>query len=239
MYRVIIVEDDPEIARGTKEYVEKNPDFQVKAIFSNGQEALNYIWLNSVDLIILDLFMPRVNGKEFLYRLRKENLQVEVIVMTAANETENIREVLPFGVVDYLLKPFTQARFNEALERFDQRYQILNSISGLDQHRIDAMFSNADASEDALRKTRLEKKGLEPAVYQSLLDFLEAHAGQAFPAEVLAKQAGLSKVTLRWYLNEMIEAHEAGSYVDVHAEKGPVMVYFREGVQPSDDTEGD
>ena len=239
MYRVIIVEDDPEIARGTKEYVEKNPDFQVKAIFSNGQEALNYIWLNSVDLIILDLFMPRVNGKEFLYRLRKENLQVEVIVMTAANESENIREVLPFGVVDYLLKPFTQARFNEALERFDQRYQILNSISGLDQHRIDAMFSNADASEDALRKTSLEKKGLEPAVYQGLLDFLEAHAGQAFPAEVLAKQAGLSKVTLRWYLNEMIEAHEAGSYVDVHAEKGPVMVYFREGVQPSDDTEGD
>ena len=142
-------------------------------------------------------------------------------------------------MVDYLLKPFTQARFNEALERFDQRYQILNSISGLDQHRIDAMFSNADASEDALRKTRLEKKGLEPAVYQGLLDFLEAHAGQAFPAEVLAKQAGLSKVTLRWYLNEMIEAHEAGSYVDVHAEKGPVMVYFREGVQPSDDTEGD
>ena len=121
MYRVIIVEDDPEIARGTKEYVEKNPDFQVKAIFSNGQEALNYIWLNSVDLIILDLFMPRVNGKEFLYRLRKENLQVEVIVMTAANETENIREVLPFGVVHYLLKPFTQARFNEALEPFDQR----------------------------------------------------------------------------------------------------------------------
>lgn len=97
MYRVIIVEDDPEIARGTKEYVEKNPDFQVKAIFSNGQEALNYIWLNSVDLIILDLFMPRVNGKEFLYRLRKENLQVEVIVMTAANETENIREVLQIG----------------------------------------------------------------------------------------------------------------------------------------------
>ena len=47
MYRVIIVEDDPEIARGTKEYVEKNPDFQVKAIFSNGQEALNYIWLNA------------------------------------------------------------------------------------------------------------------------------------------------------------------------------------------------
>ena len=102
MYRVIIVEDEPEIARGTKEYVEKNPEFQVKAIFSNGQEALNYIWLNPVDLIVLDLFMPKMNGKEFLYRLRKENFQVDVIVVTAASDAGNIREVLPFGVVDWI-----------------------------------------------------------------------------------------------------------------------------------------
>lgn len=133
MYRVIIVEDEPEIARGTKEYVEKNPEFQVKAIFSNGQEALNYIWLNPVDLIVLDLFMPKMNGKEFLYRLRKENFQVDVIVVTAASDAGNIREVLPFGVVDYLLKPFEAARFAEALERFEQRHRILNAMSGLDQ----------------------------------------------------------------------------------------------------------
>ena len=80
MYRVIIVEDEPEIARSTKRFVEKKADFQVTAIFSNGQEALNYIWLDPVDLIILDLFMPQMNGQEFLYRLRKEDLRTEVIV---------------------------------------------------------------------------------------------------------------------------------------------------------------
>ena len=106
MYRVIIVEDEPEIARSTKSCVEKNPEFQVKAIFSDGQEALNYIWLNPVDLIVLDLFIPHMNGKEFLYRLSKENLLADVIVVTAANDAENIREVLPYGVVDYLLKQF-------------------------------------------------------------------------------------------------------------------------------------
>lgn len=121
--------------------MEKNPEFQVKAIFSNGQEALNYIWLNPVDLIVLDLFMPKMNGKEFLYRLRKENFQVDVIVVTAASDAGNIREVLPFGVVDYLLKPFEAARFAEALERFEQRHRILNAMSGLDQKGIDAVFS--------------------------------------------------------------------------------------------------
>lgn len=160
MYRVIIVEDEPEIARGTKEYVEKNPEFQVKAIFSNGQEALNYIWLNPVDLIVLDLFMPKMNGKEFLYRLRKENFQVDVIVVTAASDAGNIREVLPFGVVDYLLKPFEAARFAEALERFEQRHRILNAMSGLDQKGIDTVFSTPGEAAAASRRDRLERKGL-------------------------------------------------------------------------------
>lgn len=239
MYRVIIVEDEPEIARSVKNSVEQHSDFQVKAIFSNGQEAINYIWLNPVDLIILDLLMPQVNGKEFLYRLRKENLPVEVIVMTAASETENIREVLPFGVVDYLLKPFTQARLAEALERFNQRYQILNAMSSLDQWRIDAMFSDAVAGEAALRRARLEEKGLEPEVYRELLEFLRSHAGRAFTAEELAAEAGLSKIAVRWYLNEMIEAREIRSDVEMSAGgRGPVMTYCSTG-ERRHDTERD
>ena len=227
MYRVIIVEDEPEIARSTKSCVEKNPEFQVKAIFSDGQEALNYIWLNPVDLIVLDLFMPHMNGKEFLYRLRKENLLADVIVVTAANDAENIREVLPYGVVDYLLKPFTAQRFSEALERFGQRHRIVSTISSLDQQGIDAMFSNPGKETAVLRRTRLEEKGLELVPYEALLDFLDQHPGQAFPAETLARQAGLSRVAVRRYLSEMIEARELVSGVEMGEGHKPVMLYRR------------
>ncbi len=227
MYRVIIVEDEPEIARGTKSYVEKDPEFQVKAIFSNGQEALNYIWLNPVDLIVLDLFMPKMNGQEFLYRLRKENLQTDVIVVTAANSAENIRDVLPFGVVDYLLKPFGTVRLAEALERFRQRHRIINAMSGLDQQGIDVVFSNPSAAESTARMARLEEKGLKSTIYEALLDFLDQHTGQSFTAEKLAEQAGLSKVAVRRYLNEMIEAREITSDVDTVTGPRPVMVYRR------------
>ena len=229
MYRVIIVEDEPEIARGTKEYVEKNPEFQVKAIFSNGQEALNYIWLNPVDLIVLDLFMPKMNGKEFLYRLRKENFQVDVIVVTAASDAGNIREVLPFGVVDYLLKPFEAARFAEALERFEQRHRILNAMSGLDQKGIDTVFSTPGEAAAASRRDPLERKGLREEKYQALLDCLDAQGETALSAETLADRTGLSRVTVRRYLSELIEAHEVASSVDITTGPKPVMVYRRRG----------
>lgn len=225
MYRVIIVEDEPEIARSTKSYVEKNPEFQVKAIFSNGQEALNYIWLSPVDLIILDLFMPKMNGKEFLYRLRKENLPVDVIVVTAANDGEDIREVLPFGIVDYLLKPFAAARFEEALERFVQRHHIINAISSLDQKGIDAVFSMPGKVEEVSRRVYLEEKGLKLEPYEALLDFLRQYPNQPFTAEKLAAQAGMSKIAVRRYLNEMIESREIASDVEIGTGKRPVMVY--------------
>lgn len=233
MYRVIIVEDEPEIARTTKGYVERHPDFQLKAIFSNGQEALNYIWLNPVDLIILDLFMPQMNGKEFLYRLRKENLLVDVIVVTAANSGESVREVLPFGVVDYLLKPFAAARFTEALDRFVQRRRIISTMSGLDQQGIDAVFSTPPETGAAERKRRLEEKDLRPEAYEALLGFLEEHPDRSFPLEPLAECAGLSKVSVRRYLNEMLRAREIVSDVDTETGSRPVMVYRLRREEPS------
>ncbi|MBU5434690.1 response regulator [Pseudoflavonifractor sp. MSJ-37] len=227
MYRVIIVEDDPDIARSTKRSVEKEADFQVTAIFSNGQEALNYIWLDPVDLIVLDLFMPQMNGKEFLYRLRKEDLRTEVIVVTGDNDAGNIRDALPFGIVDYLLKPFTAARFSEALERFVQRHQIINAMGGLDQSGIDAMFSDPAQHSEASRLARLEERGLDPAAYQAILDFMDAAPDTGLTAEELAKAGGLSKVAVRRYLNEMLEAKHIVSGVEMGGGPRPVMRYRR------------
>ncbi len=233
MYRVIIVEDEPEIARVTKSCVEKYPEFQVKAIFSNGQESLNYIWLNPVDLIILDLFMPQMNGKEFLYRLRKENLFADVIVVTADSESESIREVLPFGVVDYLLKPFSADRFSEALERFIQRRRIVNTIGGLDQQAIDAAFSNPAEADAAERRRQLADKGLRAEDYERLRSILAGRPEESFPLDQLAEWMGLSKVTVRRHLNEMIKAREAVSGVETAPGGQPVMRYrLRRGETP-------
>lgn len=228
MYRVIIVEDEPEISRITKYFVEQNPEFEVKAIFSNGKEALNYIWLNQVDLVILDLFMPTMNGTEFLYRLRKENLQSEVIVVTAANDAHNIKEVLPYGVVDYLLKPFSAARLSEALDRCVQRHRIINAISGLDQASIDAVFSQPSQTDGASRKVQLEEKGLDEDHYASILDILSLEPDRAFSLEELAFKANLSKLAARRYLNQLLQEHAIFSFVDTGIDSKPVMRYRRE-----------
>ena len=222
MYRVIIVEDEPDTAKITKAAIEKVPDFQIKAIFSNGEEALNYIWLNPVDLILLDLFMPQMSGTEFLYRLRKEDLPLDVIVVTASSDVEQVRDVLPFGVVDYLLKPFSSERMVETLLKFDQRRRIINSTGRLNQSEIDAVFANRPASEETF-VAALREKGLQTQIYDQLLQRIRQE--RAMPADLLAQQLSLSKVTVQRYLNYMVEQHEISSRVEYETGGRPAVFY--------------
>ena len=61
-YKVLIVEDDPMVSMINEQYVCKNQDFSVVASCRNGQDALDYLKSNEVDLILLDVYMPLMNG---------------------------------------------------------------------------------------------------------------------------------------------------------------------------------
>ena len=83
MYQVIIVEDDPMVAEIDKQYVEHNNKMTIAGIFQNGQEALDFVRDHPVDLIMLDYYMPVMDGRTFLLKLRAEGILADVIMVTA------------------------------------------------------------------------------------------------------------------------------------------------------------
>src|SRR5687767_9091506 len=72
-----------------------------------GQEALDIVAREPVDLVLLDIMMPGINGIEVLQRLRQTYLPTDlpIIMVTAKSESENIVEALDFGANDYVTKP--------------------------------------------------------------------------------------------------------------------------------------
>ena len=104
-YKVLIVEDDPMVAMINEQYVLKNPSFTVAGTCRNGAEALQFLESNPVDLILLDVFMPVMNGTETLKKIRENKIDSEVIMVTAANDTATIEDTMHLGVLDYLIKP--------------------------------------------------------------------------------------------------------------------------------------
>ena len=111
MYRVLIVEDDPMVAMINEQYIGRNKKFKVVGICNNGQSALELLNHQAVDLVVLDVYMPQMDGFETLCQIRKNKISVEVIMVTAANDRESLEEALHLGIVDYLVKPFTYDRF--------------------------------------------------------------------------------------------------------------------------------
>ena len=111
----MIVDDDPMVAEFNKRYVDLVAGFHVISVVHSAGDALTVLDSEQIDLILLDIFMPGMNGLELLINLRQVGKGVDVIVITAACDSNNIKKALQFGAVDYIIKPFEFERLNAAL----------------------------------------------------------------------------------------------------------------------------
>jgi len=112
-----ILVDDEELARALlREYARASPDIEILAECANGFEAVKAITEKKPDLVFLDIQMPKLDGFEVLELIGRE---VAVIFVTAYDEYA--MRAFDQHAVDYLLKPFSQQRFQTALERARER----------------------------------------------------------------------------------------------------------------------
>jgi two-component system, LytTR family, response regulator len=112
-----VIVDDEELARSiVREYLEKQEDITIVAECANGFEAVKAVSEYSPDLLLLDIQMPKINGFEVL-----ELLQAPPAVIFITAYDEFALKAFEVHAVDYLLKPFSEERFGEALSRAKTR----------------------------------------------------------------------------------------------------------------------
>ncbi|MGG0343667.1 response regulator transcription factor [Priestia megaterium] len=102
--RILIVEDEVEIGTILKMELE-HEGYQVK-IRDNGKDGLETALLKTFDLILLDIMLPKMSGIEVLRKLRKKEIYVPIILLTARNSTLDKVMGLDHGANDYITKPF-------------------------------------------------------------------------------------------------------------------------------------
>ncbi|SKC80919.1 response regulator [Maledivibacter halophilus] len=220
MIDVLIVEDDPMVSKLNRQYVESVGGFNVKGEIQNGEEALKFCKKNKIDLIILDIYMPRLNGVAFLKELRKRNIMVDVILVTASKETQNIDEVLKLGAVDYLIKPFDYERFKNSLENYSKRYEFLHSTGTVKQEELDRITKALESKTN----TGL-RKGLHKKTLKRIRQFLKDNSNEYLTSEIIAKEVPLSKVTIRRYLEYLESIGEVKLEVEYGSVGRPSHLY--------------
>src|SRR5690625_2166067 len=133
MIHVLIVEDDPMVAKFNRVFLEKVSGFTVAGEVHDTSAAWTFLENNDVDLILLDIYMANTNGLDMLVELRNLDMTVDVIVITAANDYPSIQRALHYGAVDYLIKSFNFERFKKALLKSQKNSDLINGRKSIQQ----------------------------------------------------------------------------------------------------------
>ena len=122
--RIVIVDDEPLARAVIREYVQADPGLEIVAECGNGFDAVKAVTDHRPDLVLLDVQMPKLDGFEVLELLGRDQ---PVIFITAYDQYA--LRAFEVHAVDYLLKPFSVERFQEAMERARERVRAKATLA--------------------------------------------------------------------------------------------------------------
>lgn len=202
-----------------RDYVESVPGFRVVAMARNSKEAIAAVRQHRPDLVLLDVYMPDQDGVATLKELRRHELAADVMMVSAAQDAQTIKDVVRYGAVDYIIKPFRLERLRAALEAYRDKRRNLAATDMLDQAQVDRVLRGYAGHPDAGLP-----KGLNEATLREVQEYLIQH-GKAFSAAQVADHLGTARVTARRYLDYLVTAGKARLEVQHGAVGRPVNLY--------------
>ncbi|WP_277212185.1 response regulator [Isoptericola croceus] len=221
MIRTLVVEDDPQIAAAHAEYVARVPGFTAVGVVHRGKETWDFVARHDVDLVLLDFYLPDMTGLDVCRGLRGKGHLVDIIAITSARDIRVVRSVVAYGVVQYLLKPFTFAAFKDKLERYAAFRDQLT------EHGAEAAQQDVDRAFAALRGSReaAVPKGMSEATLSAVVDLLREAGDAGLSAADLGDRLGTARVTARRYL-EHLANHDLADRVPRYGGTGrPEHIY--------------
>ena len=213
--KILIIEDDPMVAMIHKEYFKRKEISNDLNHVSTLEEAKEFLENSDTDLIILDNYLADGQGIEFLPELKG----YPIIMITAANDVQTVEAALTNGVVDYLVKPFTYERFSQAIDKVQDNMKLL-SKEKINQDLIDDYLNSGrvEEEEDSL------PKGLSRITLKKVLENIKEQE-TGFTTQQVADALDISRITIRKYLNHLVNINVLSEDAEYYTSGRPVSVF--------------
>jgi DNA-binding NtrC family response regulator len=201
--KILIVDDEEHILLSTKSVLSFSGIQDVKTI-GDSRLVMPLLASKSIDLIILDLFMPYISGKDLLRTINRDYPHIPIIVMTAADEVETAVECMKAGAFDYLVKPVDNTRLTSSIKRAIEICSLKNQVMQLQEHLLGNTVKNPRAF-DALITTSPKMT--------SIFQYCEAIAESGQPVTVVGT-TGVGKELVAKAIHDV--SGLAGNFVAVN-----------------------
>jgi DNA-binding LytR/AlgR family response regulator len=187
----IIVDDEPVARKILHEFVEQVPFMDLQGKFENTAKAETFLKNNVVDIIFLDIEMPKVSGLQFL-----QKMHIESIVILTTAFPQYALEGYELDIIDYLLKPFAFNRFLKAVQKAKDYYQMKNMATGVMQPSY--IFIKSEK--------RIEKIELNDILYaESVGNYVSIYTGDKRIIAYLTMKSLESQLSI----NDFIKIHQS------------------------------
>jgi response regulator of citrate/malate metabolism len=227
--RVLIVEDDLVAADALAVYLGRLPGFTVVGQARTGADSVRLLAQVPVDLVMLDIYLPDMRGLDVVRAMRSAGHTTDVIVVTRARDLAVVQGAVAYGIVHYLIKPFTFGTLRDKLQRYRAyRHQVTGSQPVAAQHEVDHLL----ASLHGVGQTDLPK-GMSRESFDAVVAALKSSgSGAGMSAAEVAALLGASRVTARRYLEYIAEAGLAVRQARYRGAGRPEVEYRWRSPQP-------
>ncbi|WP_245622832.1 response regulator [Lysinibacillus contaminans] len=205
---VIIVEDDLDAVNIYKHFTNQLEGFHVIATTSSGTQTLQMLNMIQPHLILLDVFLPDMNGIELLREIRKKYRGIDVIMITAANDTETVSEAIRGGAFGYLIKPIIIDKLVATLNKFKTVRENLHKNNSINQEHVDLLFqSNQKDVPEQVEKKASYPKGIDKHTLKLVRNHTQV-LETSVSVDELSQIVGISYSTMRRYLEYLVSLDE-------------------------------
>lgn len=197
--RVLIAEDDPMVCSLHVQAIRHLSGFVVAGTASDGFELLEFFKRNTADLIVMDIFMPRLSGLEALKRLRSRGNATDVILVSAGKKADLVSRARTLGAFDYMIKPYSLQRFRASLENYlEHRMRLRGVREETTQEEVDAFFGIGHRPPGQPEEDGVLPKGFQKETLALVVGILR-ESGSPTALE-LGDKLSISRSTARRYL---------------------------------------
>ena len=198
MVKIMIADDQQLIRESLKIILDSDPDFEVVKVVGSGQEVLDALKTESIDIILMDVRMPNMSGVDCTRIVKTKYPNIKVIILTTFDDDEYIYDALKYGASGYLLKGCSLEELSLAIHNVLSGGACFNpNVAGKVAQFFSKMAnSNVDVSFEN-ENTDVELSDTEWKII--------AQIGHGYSNKEIAQKLGFSEGTIRNYLSVILD----------------------------------
>lgn len=198
MVKIMIADDQQLIRESLKIILDSDPDFEIVKVVGSGQEVLDALKTESIDIILMDVRMPNMSGVDCTRIVKKEYPNIKVIILTTFDDDEYIYDALKYGASGYLLKGCSLEELSTAIHNVLSGGACFNpNVAG----KVAQFFSQMANSHSEVSFDVEEKEYDFSDTEQKII----AQIGHGYSNKEIAQKLGFSEGTIRNYLSVILD----------------------------------